>query len=389
MRLSRIIACIITCLLSCSLQAHPDEPTETEATTVFSEAREDGSLVFFAKNPLVIPVWIQVAFSEMSNLVSPQTLPFEGPVPEESTKFELFTLTKANQSLGYSYRLTIKTLYSKPQSDYASTHTYLLPFEHGKKYKLSQGFNGKSTHSGANTFAIDFEMDTGTAIHAARGGTVFYIKEDSNVGGFSSRYSDHTNLIKIMHDDGSVGNYAHLMYNGAIVDIGDTVAAGALIGFSGNTGVSSGPHLHFDVRIPRTDTFEMYSTPFTILTHTGETATPEEGIYYYAFHPGNPPFEATLGTDLKNEDFDGYIRSTNASNVSIREERVDDTSILYIYNGLSRDISSTVTLSLQNMVASTATTLTIDIPAKTEYFLSLLRPTPGSTQYRYSTQLRY
>jgi len=56
-------------------------------------------------------------------------------------------------------------------------------------------------------------------------------------------------LLRIVHADESVGVYGHLAHNGALAKVGDTVEEGQHIGFSGNSGASSGPHLHFHVMI--------------------------------------------------------------------------------------------------------------------------------------------
>ena len=57
-----------------------------------------------------------------------------------------------------------------------------------------------------------------------------------------------TNLITIIHEDGTVAVYSHLTNGGVLVKSGDQVVAGDTIGKSGNTGATSGlPHLHFSV----------------------------------------------------------------------------------------------------------------------------------------------
>jgi len=55
------------------------------------------------------------------------------------------------------------------------------------------------------------------------------------------------NYIFIRHADGTFGRYYHLTFGGALVDSGARVKRGDLIGRSGTSGASAGPHLHFDV----------------------------------------------------------------------------------------------------------------------------------------------
>jgi murein DD-endopeptidase MepM/ murein hydrolase activator NlpD len=63
-------------------------------------------------------------------------------------------------------------------------------------------------------------------------------------------YIDKANTVAIVHDDGTVAEYAHLSPGPDSVKPGQRVAAGELLGYSGNTGYSSGPHLHFIVSRP-------------------------------------------------------------------------------------------------------------------------------------------
>jgi murein DD-endopeptidase MepM/ murein hydrolase activator NlpD len=66
-------------------------------------------------------------------------------------------------------------------------------------------------------------------------------------GGTEERLKKRANAIFILHEDGTIARYLHLKQGGANVEVGDRVAVGDLIGFSGNTGYSQSPHLHFDV----------------------------------------------------------------------------------------------------------------------------------------------
>jgi murein DD-endopeptidase MepM/ murein hydrolase activator NlpD len=85
---------------------------------------------------------------------------------------------------------------------------------------------------------IDFNGETGDPIYAATDGRVQYAQ--FNHGGYG-------NLIMIMRQDGTQTRYAHL--DTMTVRKGDRVRAGDLIGTMGNTGHSTGSHLHFEVRV--------------------------------------------------------------------------------------------------------------------------------------------
>lgn len=110
-----------------------------------------------------------------------------------------------------------------------------------KKYTLSASFNQagnmwSSTHSGQ-----DFAVPSGTKVVAAHGGTV--VKAGGNGAGDGSAYG---NAVVIRHGNGTYSQYAHL--SRISVKIGQVVTTGQRIALSGNTGNSSGPHLHFEIR---------------------------------------------------------------------------------------------------------------------------------------------
>jgi murein DD-endopeptidase MepM/ murein hydrolase activator NlpD len=121
---------------------------------------------------------------------------------------------------------------------------YVLPYDHRESYKLLQGYNGPWGHEGHCAFAYDFQMEIGTPVHAARAGIVVHV-EQSNAD--STRKPGEENVIVVRHTDGTYGRYYHLTHNGAKVAVGDEVKQNQLIGLSGDSGASAGPHLHFDV----------------------------------------------------------------------------------------------------------------------------------------------
>lgn len=102
--------------------------------------------------------------------------------------------------------------------------------------KISSGWGGKRRHNGT-----DISADEGTKVVAAAAGIVIKINSSDSTGNGWGYY------VRILHPDGSITMYAHL--SRVFVHVGQHVQAGELIGAVGNTGRSTGPHLHFGVMI--------------------------------------------------------------------------------------------------------------------------------------------
>ena len=126
-----------------------------------------------------------------------------------------------------------------------SSYIYSLPFENKKKVFLIQAYDSKMSHKGE--LALDFKVKKKTKICSARDGVVIGVRKDSEKGGLKPENMSDGNYISIQHYDGSVAHYWHLIKNGVLVNAGDTVTKGQVIGLSGNTGYSAFPHLHFEV----------------------------------------------------------------------------------------------------------------------------------------------
>ncbi|MEU0036956.1 M23 family metallopeptidase [Streptomyces sp. NPDC006333] len=110
-----------------------------------------------------------------------------------------------------------------------------------KKYTLSATFNQAGGMWAHKHSGQDFAVPLGTDVSAAHGGTV--VKAGGNGAGDGPAYG---NAIVIKHGNGTYSQYAHL--SRIDVRIGQVVATGQHIALSGNTGNSSGPHLHFEIR---------------------------------------------------------------------------------------------------------------------------------------------
>lgn len=156
-------------------------------------------------------------------------------------------LRKANEVKAkksqYSNRSSVSstTAYSAPS--YENSYTGNLgsgmlgwPVPGARRISSGYGYRSISIHSGFHT-GIDIPSPMGTPAVAAESGTVIF-------AGYSGSYG---NLMKVQHSNGIVTYYAHL--SGFVASVGSSVSKGQTIALIGSTGNSTGPHLHFEVRI--------------------------------------------------------------------------------------------------------------------------------------------
>ncbi len=135
-----------------------------------------------------------------------------------------------------------------PDATHRPSRPYRAPFAPGASYRISQAYPDHITHATPDSaYAVDIALPDGTEVYAARAGTVINVRHEGFRGGTASVMSDQANLIEILHDDGTIAVYGHLHWDSIRVHIGQRVALGEYIADSGNTGFSSGPHLHFAV----------------------------------------------------------------------------------------------------------------------------------------------
>jgi murein DD-endopeptidase MepM/ murein hydrolase activator NlpD len=119
-----------------------------------------------------------------------------------------------------------------------------VPFACGRVFPVSQGHDTGS-HLQNDTYAWDFRMPVGTPVVSSQDGVVRLARGDSNQGACDPKMAQYANYVVIAHDGGVETQYLH--FSAVVVKPGDRVQKGQLLGYSGNTGWSCGPHLHFKV----------------------------------------------------------------------------------------------------------------------------------------------
>ena len=113
--------------------------------------------------------------------------------------------------------------------------------------KCIQGVNGRSTHRGTLCYSFDFKLAVGTPVLAARGGVIAAVVDHFRGGGAKAHLAPRANFVAVRHSDGSYARYYHLREKGSCYKVGERVERGQQIAWSGNTGYTGGPHLHFDL----------------------------------------------------------------------------------------------------------------------------------------------
>jgi len=208
------------------------------------------SIEFFAHNDFYAPIEVRLEFVEITGV--------SYPAPDQILRWvidprsdQLLLNLEALQGVEAPYvEYQFEYIPGDPTAQHQADTVYRAPFAAGLSFPITQAYPDVITHKTLDSvYAVDIAMPVGTDIFAARGGVVFDVASDNYRGGLDrSRDGQGANIIRILHDDGTFSLYAHLNWNSIRVKPGDRVRTGQYIADSGNTGFTSGPHLHFVVQ---------------------------------------------------------------------------------------------------------------------------------------------
>lgn len=245
----------------------------------FEKSSGDGQVEFTARNLTDIPLTFTLDLDLHRLSASRSTKFTESLGPNESR--HVVTLTRRSESRPGNYQYTTRCTIGNKDADHDDDVLYRLPYANGTSYRVIQGYGSSFSHTGREAYTVDFYMKEGTPVHAARAGIVARTVESHSKGCWERGCGAYANFIIVVHDDDTTGEYYHLQKDGALVEPGQTVAAGQLIGLSGNTGHSTMPHLHFGVYRAIENGREQ-SIPVRYISEGGIISKPRSGGRYLA-----------------------------------------------------------------------------------------------------------
>jgi murein DD-endopeptidase MepM/ murein hydrolase activator NlpD len=251
----------------------------TEEWLGVDEVREGGNIELRATNLREFPITFTLRV-RTSGLSADGPTTVTQTLQGEQTQ-TIMVLRESHKDRAGRYRVSCEWTVGKMNARHDDDQLYLFPYAKDKSYRILQGYGSRFSHRGLEQFALDFKMDEGTPVHAARDGIVARIEESNSIGCWEDGCGKYANYIVILHDDGTTGEYYHLQKDGALVEVGQTVRAGEKIALSGNTGHTTMPHLHFAV-YRAASWGNTQSIPVRYLSNDGIVHTPRRGGRYRA-----------------------------------------------------------------------------------------------------------
>lgn len=231
----------------------------------------------YVKNLYGGPVEIEFKAEKAENVSFRPPLPIKVVIPAMK-EIEVFSIRALKRNKGWAYSFSHRYVPGEPRTLHNPLKPYRPPIPEGASFSISQAFKGEFSHNDPwNRFAVDIAMPEGTPVYAARAGVIMDIASDFYTGGVDmEKYGERANYVRILHDDGTMGVYAHLKLESVRYGLGRSIEEGMFIAESGSTGFSTGPHLHFVIQGNVGMAIE--SLPFQFEGEGGRGYIPEEGM---------------------------------------------------------------------------------------------------------------
>ena len=241
----------------------------------------EGDIALIAQNTYYAPIQLAFRLAQIENVAD--RTPRDGfKVLPPRSETQLLVVGEAAQNVEMSFEYEFQFLPGEPGAEHHPDQPYRLPFALSSSVRASQAYPETITHTDPSSeHAIDFVMSVGTDVFAARNGVVIEVASDFFENGTDLNVNGpRANVVRVLHDDGTMSLYAHLNWNTIRVVPGQRVARGEYLADSGNTGFSTGPHLHFVVQRNRGGA--LVSVPIEFAGARGEPITVRAGERYTA-----------------------------------------------------------------------------------------------------------
>lgn len=239
-------------------------------------------ITLYAQNTYYAPVQLGYRITNAENVASATQLSGLQMLPARG-QTTLIEVGKADPSALLTFDYEYQFIPGDPKAQHRPDRPYRFPFGKASTFAVSQAYPDVITHRDPSSqYAIDFVMPIGTHIYAARSGRVIEIASDFFEAGVNAGVDGpRANVVRVLHDDGTMSLYGHLNWNSIRVVPGQKIDRGQYIADSGNTGFSTGPHLHFVVQRNRGG--GILSVPIEFEGSGGAAVTVRTGERYTAY----------------------------------------------------------------------------------------------------------
>jgi murein DD-endopeptidase MepM/ murein hydrolase activator NlpD len=219
-----------------------DVPGEVQQQVRLDTLKRGNMHTLQVYNEMHAPVEVELRLSELDNVGNsvPQRQRWIIPARSQSS---LLSLLPKDPARAPSYKASLSHAIGDPRL-LPKPYRYPLPWR-GGPFAKTQGANGSFSHNTPKgRYAVDIAMPEGTPLVAARAGVVVSTLNTQSGAGPNPA----GNYVRVLHDDGTMAVYLHLQRGSVNVQPGQRIGVGTPIARSGNTGRSTGPHLHFVVQ---------------------------------------------------------------------------------------------------------------------------------------------